>query len=186
MKGTFGPTWPKRFASFDPDESCWRMFAGMSARDLTRLSKTWPKRGSMRSGACFEHPTWVPAISVPVCSSLLRTPDVASGRRLGEVKLTGRTPQDPQVSLHDQINALLPTPVVNDMGEGKTEERWDEWTAEMQERHGNGNGHGRSLAIEAARIVTRRSRGASTNPPSDDGSTSSDDPPPRLPTTPAA
>lgn len=48
---------------------------------------------------------------------------------------------------------LLPTPVVNDMGEGKTVERWDEWTAEMQAKHGNGNGHGRSLAIEAMRLL---------------------------------
>jgi hypothetical protein len=39
------------------------------------------------------------------------------------------------------------------MGEGKTVDRWDEWTAEMQERHGNGNGHGRSLAIEAMRLL---------------------------------
>lgn len=51
------------------------------------------------------------------------------------------------------VVTLLPTPVVNDMGEGKTLERWDEWTAEMQAKHGNGNGHGRSLAIEAMRLL---------------------------------
>jgi DNA (cytosine-5)-methyltransferase 1 len=49
--------------------------------------------------------------------------------------------------------ALLPTPAVNDMGEGKTVERWDEWTADMQAKHGNGNGHGKSLAIEAQRLL---------------------------------
>jgi len=48
---------------------------------------------------------------------------------------------------------LLPTPVVNDMGEGKTVERWDEWTADLKSRHGNGNGHGASLAIEAQRLL---------------------------------
>lgn len=48
---------------------------------------------------------------------------------------------------------LLPTPVVNDMGDGKTVERWDEWTADMRAKHGNGNGHGRSLAIEASRLL---------------------------------
>lgn len=48
--------------------------------------------------------------------------------------------------------ALLPTPAVNDMGEGKTVERWDEWTADMQAKHGNGNGYGKSLAIEAQRL----------------------------------
>ena len=48
---------------------------------------------------------------------------------------------------------LLPTPVVNDMGRGKTPEEWDSWTDEMKERHGNGNRHGPSLAIEAARLL---------------------------------
>lgn len=57
---------------------------------------------------------------------------------------------------HGNVEAqvlLLPTPAVNDMGEGKTVERWDEWTADMQARHGNGNGHGKSLAIEAQRLL---------------------------------
>lgn len=39
------------------------------------------------------------------------------------------------------------------MGEGKTVQAWDEWTAKMQARHGNGNGHGASLAIEAQRLL---------------------------------
>lgn len=54
----------------------------------------------------------------------------------------------------EEAVALLPTPVVNDMGEGKTVERWDEWTADMKAKHSNGNGHGRSLAIEAQRLRT--------------------------------
>lgn len=48
---------------------------------------------------------------------------------------------------------LLPTPAVNDMGEGKTVEDWDAWTQKMQAAHGNGNGHGKSLAIEAQRLL---------------------------------
>jgi DNA (cytosine-5)-methyltransferase 1 len=48
---------------------------------------------------------------------------------------------------------LLPTPAVNDMGEGKTPDAWDEWTAKMKAAHGNGNGHGASLAIEAQRLL---------------------------------
>lgn len=39
------------------------------------------------------------------------------------------------------------------MGEGKTVEHWDAWTATMQAKHGNGNGHGKSLAIEAQRLL---------------------------------
>lgn len=48
---------------------------------------------------------------------------------------------------------LLPTPAVNDMGAGKTVEDWDAWTDRMKAAHGNGNGHGKSLAIEAQRLL---------------------------------
>lgn len=48
-------------------------------------------------------------------------------------------------------SSLLPTPVVNDMGEGKDP---TQWTQSMQERHGNGNGHGRSLSIEVRSLPT--------------------------------
>jgi len=105
-----------------------------------------------------------------------------------------------------QVLTLLPTPAVNDMGAGKTVEHWDEWTAAMQAKHGNGNGHGKSLAIETLRLLptpsvadgtgghanrsgarsnelllpgVARSIGASTPPPSTAGSTPSDAP--RLP-----
>jgi DNA (cytosine-5)-methyltransferase 1 len=39
------------------------------------------------------------------------------------------------------------------MGDGKTVEWWDDWTARMQARHANGNGHGPSLAIETLRLL---------------------------------
>ena len=39
------------------------------------------------------------------------------------------------------------------MGRGKTVEDWDAWTASMQAKHGNGNGHGKSLEIEAQRLL---------------------------------
>jgi hypothetical protein len=44
---------------------------------------------------------------------------------------------------------LLPTPAVNDMGAAYTPEQWDEWTATMKAKHNNGNGHGKSLIVEA-------------------------------------
>ena len=56
-------------------------------------------------------------------------------------------------TLADEVEHLLPTPAVNDMGEGKTPEAWDDWTAKMKAAHGNGNGHGASLAIEAQRLL---------------------------------
>ena len=49
--------------------------------------------------------------------------------------------------------AVMLLPTVNDMGEGKTVEAWDEWTAQQKAKHGNGNGHGPSLAVEAQRLL---------------------------------
>ena len=48
---------------------------------------------------------------------------------------------------------MLPTPVVNDMGAGKTPEQWDEWCAKTKLKHNNGIGHGASLNIEALRLL---------------------------------
>lgn len=49
--------------------------------------------------------------------------------------------------------ALLPTPAVNDMGAAYTPDTWDEWTAKMQAKHSNGNGHGKSLNVEPQRLL---------------------------------
>jgi hypothetical protein len=56
-------------------------------------------------------------------------------------------------SLPNSVCALPPTPAVNDMGAGKTVQDWDAWTERMKAAHGNGNGHGKSLAIEAQRLL---------------------------------
>jgi len=78
------------------------------------------------------------------------------------------------------VGSQLPTPVVNDMGAGKTVEKWDSWTAEMKAKHGNGNGHGKSLSIEVQRLLPTQTAqdGATMPPPSPDGSSPADDPPP--------
>lgn len=53
---------------------------------------------------------------------------------------------------------LLPTPAVNDMGAAYTPETWDEWTATMKAKHNNGNGHGKSLNVEAQRLLPTPTR----------------------------
>lgn len=40
------------------------------------------------------------------------------------------------------------------MGRGKTVEEWTEWTEKMKAGHANGNGHGRSLDVEARMLPT--------------------------------
>ena len=48
---------------------------------------------------------------------------------------------------------LLPTPTVNDMGDGKTLEWWEEWAPRQQSADGRPAPHGKSLAIEALRML---------------------------------
>jgi hypothetical protein len=112
-------------------------------------------------------------------------------------------------SLARTAHNLLPTPTVVDMGERKTVDEWNTWTAAMKDRHGSGNGHGKSLSIEARLLPTpsasehkyrlqgnsQQSKclealartgqldGDSTPRPSPDGNPSSDGPHPTPPTT---
>lgn len=61
-------------------------------------------------------------------------------------------------SLPNVVIALLPTPACNDMGAAYTPETWDAWTAEMKAKHNNGNGHGKSLNVEAQRLLPTPTR----------------------------
>ena len=62
-----------------------------------------------------------------------------------------RTPERLTAARDGSASPGLPTPVVNDMGAGKTVEAWDTWTDEMKAKHGNG--HGPSLSIEVQRLL---------------------------------
>ena len=86
-------------------------------------------------------------LMLPSAVAMLPTPQARDWKGYGPGDANRH---DPNLSA---IPLLLPTPAVNDMGEGKTVEHWDEWTAKMQAAHGNGNGHGKSLAIEAQRLL---------------------------------
>ena len=189
-----------------------------------------------RGGTAYVLPTSAPLMDGSASSSLLPTPEAKlsdSGPDYARAGRVGSGGDDLTTTLHrllptptvqdasntagpsqfdrnslplNTIVTLLPTPAVNDMGAGKTVKHWDEWTATMQAKHGNGNGHGKSLSIETLRLLptprasdgpdasshgrtwskTDRSlhtlvhlgelTGASTPPPSTDGKPSSDDP----------
>jgi hypothetical protein len=113
----------------------------------------------------------------------LQMPALLTGVRDGSVLLPTPTVQaskhgptrDVTANSHGHnlwdIPYLLPTPVVNDMGDDKTLDWWDKWTAEKKIQHGNGNGHGKSLSIELRRYSD------STPQPSTDGNASSDEQP---------
>ena len=83
--------------------------------------------------------------------SLERLP--AWGTTSGGVLYELQTPERLTAVRDGSASPGLPTPVVNDMGAGKTVEAWDTWTDEMKAKHGNSNGHGPSLSIEVARLL---------------------------------
>ena len=86
-----------------------------------------------------------------VPESLERLPDW--GTTADGALFERRTPERLTAARDGSASLGLPTPVVNDMGAGKTVEEWDTWTDEMKAKHGNGNGHGPSLSIEILRLL---------------------------------
>lgn len=143
---TSGPTLPEPLAVYDPASSCWRTFGGMFPSDSMPSLATFPASGMTRGGELYELPTPGHHMDEPASSSLLPTPVADHSRGLAQ-------PGTDYSSLPNAVISLLPTPAVNDMGAGKTPEAWDAWTDRMQAEHGNGNGHGKSLSIEALRLL---------------------------------
>lgn len=146
MSDTSGRTSRTPFAYYDRDGSCWRTSQGTFPWDSGTFSGTWPRWGMTQGGESFELPTPAHPTTAPASSSLLPTPVADHSRGLPQ-------PGTDYQSLPNVAAQLLPTPAVNDMGANKTPAEWDAWTAKMQERHGNGNGHGPSLSIEAQRLL---------------------------------
>lgn len=138
-------------ALYDPDSSCWRM-SQLSLLDdpaSTSSSLVLPASGSMLSGRVYARPTSAhPTAATGGSSSPVLPTPMTADLPVRRVRAVGGA------SLSSEfVRDLLPTPAVNDMGRGKTPDEWDEWTDEMKARHGNGNGHGKSLEIEAQRLL---------------------------------
>ena len=115
-----------------------------------KSSMRWLTEGSMLDGHVYE-PTnlWVPA-TVGTDGSVLPTPTAQLAKH-------GVTPDVHRNSkmgsnLWD-IPHLLPTPVVNDMGAGKTLEWWDAWAPNQKAADGRHAPHGKSLSIEVQRLL---------------------------------
>lgn len=139
-------------AHYDPDSSSWRTSQGMFPSGWPTSSGTCPRWGMTRRGELFELPTpALPTVGPGSSSSRnLPTPTTHTWKESGHCRDWG---SDLTHAISCGCTRLLPTPVVNDMGEGKSPEAWDAWTESMRARHGNGNGHGPSLAIEAQRLL---------------------------------
>lgn len=147
MSGTCGPTSGTQFATYDPESRSWKTWPAIGLWGSIEFSETWPRTGYMRDGSAFELPTSAPPTAASESSSLLPTARKSGGKGAGGPHGTGGP------DLRHMVENLLPTPAVNDMGAGKSIEAWDEWTEKMRARHSNGNGHGKSLEIEAKRLL---------------------------------
>lgn len=94
---------------------------------------------------------WTPAIDRGRGGALVRLPThrATDGTKGGP----NQRGSSGDLMLPSAVAQLLPTPAVNDMGKAYTPDEWDEWTEAQKAKHGNGNGHGKSLEIEAARMA---------------------------------
>ncbi len=145
MSGPSSPTSPTPLAFYDPESWCWRTSQGCLLSAAPESLERLPDWGTTADGVLYELQTPALLTAARDGSALLGTPTTDNKARSERFKS-----KSPNMG---ELAALLPTPVVNDMGRGKTVEEWDAWTDEMKAKHGNGNGNGPSLSIEAARLL---------------------------------
>ena len=172
MSVTYGPTSETPLAHYDRDSQSWKTSEDTCLWDFPKSLETLPAWGMTHGGDLFELPTPERPTSEQEFSSLptpRATPAMGEALdiTLGMYRRRGSTTKG---RLEESI-ALLPTPAVNDMGGGKTIEWWDDWTQRMKQVHANGNGHGKSLHIEAMRMTLT---GENIGKPSTDGKHSAD------------
>lgn len=166
-------TLPEALAWYDPGSSCWRTFEDSSLLAVDgcsdEFSARWPSSGMTRAGKVYALPTSVPATPASATLRLLKTPTAQLATNGGSQHPDKRKAGGHGPTLADEVEHLLPTPTVNDMGGNKTIEWWDDWVEKTRRVHNNGNGHGKSLAIEVMRLTSE-----CTKPASDDRSDSLD------------
>ena len=120
-------TLPGSSLTWDRDSSSWRTCPTLFDSGFLTSSPTLPNSGSMRNGVCSPRPTLEP-LTDGNGSGYWRTPQAAViEAKSTVVKLSGRTPSDPQVGLADQAK-MWPTPTASDHeGNGmRSGERSDE------------------------------------------------------------
>ena len=145
MSDTSGLTSYAPFARWDRDSQSWKTSEATSLWDLELSSLTLPAWGGLHDGELCEHPT-PERLTSGLDYSSLPTPTVDDASNV-----TGAS--GCYNSLTRTATALLPTPAVNDMGEGKTLEWWDDWAPRQKSSDGRPAPHGRSLAIKAQRLL---------------------------------
>jgi hypothetical protein len=142
MKEQYGPLSQTPLAYLDRASSSWRTSQGCLLSEQPELLAILPAWGTTVDGELYEHqrPAHLTSASV---GSALATPRAAMGDTRNSKPWV--RPLDKPQNLENQIARLLPTPVVNDMGAGKTIQWWDDWVKKCP--------HGNSLSIEVQRLL---------------------------------
>ena len=168
---TCGPGYLVLFDTFAHVSSSWRTSDATSPSGSTRSSRTLPKRGSMLSGALYEHPTWEPPTAASDCS-LLPTPTANQPGGTAEQMLArkAKMPGGARTTVTDlrMVLELLPTPVASDAKAARN--------ATANRRDPDSRHHSGTTLLDA--ITLMELRGRSTPRQSVDGNASSDAPPP--------
>jgi hypothetical protein len=180
MTDTYGHTLPQLLARFDQDTQSWKMLQDTLLLDWSKSLESCPKWGMTRHGELFALVMPVLPTSVNAFSSLptpsandttgAESQNQRKGRKAGGPMLRDLPTMLPTPTTQDGENnagpsqhnrnspplntvvMMLPTPAVNDMGDNKTLEWWDEWAPRQQSSTGRKAPHGKSLAIEAMRL----------------------------------
>lgn len=84
-----GASSPGSFARYDRASSSWKTAQCSLVAGLDAFSETWPRSGSMRSGACYLRPPLAPHICASA-SGYWPTPNVIGFRSDGELALLAR------------------------------------------------------------------------------------------------
>lgn len=103
------------FAVFDRGTSRWRTCQpSLELGNLPEQSVIWPRSGMTRSGNAFELPMWERPTVESVASSLLKTPTAQLAVNGGSQHPEKRKSGGHGPTLADEVEHLLPTPVVTD------------------------------------------------------------------------
>ena len=72
-------------AQWNQTRDCWETTqqSSLLSERSDVFSETWPRSGSMRNGAAYELPTWVPATDGNECSSSPGTPAASTYKGTG-------------------------------------------------------------------------------------------------------
>lgn len=153
---------------WDRATSSWRTSQRSLFGGLTQFSEPWPKAGGMRSGCVWRRPTWERRTDA-IGGSAWHTPDTGPGASTrgatakpyglqtdAENWPTARVTDTHGPGFHGQGGQDLRTEATNwptadaaVMNDATYPEAWAEFCRRSKLEHGNGNGHGTTLAMAA-------------------------------------